>query len=268
MAFVRSKPHSVSKKYRAGFTDWNGTQKLFTGTTSKAETLAMARRFEDEHRQIRLGYRKAPKTSDELRLFTDVAAEYVQWGSAQGGHGGRPWSPVHLALRTRHMGFWQKRLNLKFLTDISLPKVEAVARELQVAKKAGKTIQTHLESLKALALWAKGRGYLETDPLERLAPFDTTAKQARRALTESEIESLLRVSPVERRLIYEVALCTGYRKGELAALAVSDVDHKHNTLPLAAEFCKGRRDSRQPIPGALAAKLVEHAKGRGATENC
>ena len=269
MAYVEGKPDPQTKKYRAGFIDWTGKQKRFTGTTNPKETLAMARKFEDDHRQIRLGYRPAPKVSDTPRVFADVAGEYLEWGKSQGGHGGRPWNRYHTHMRNRHLNFWKEHLNLTTLADLTLPKVEAAAQELQRVKikgkaRTGKTIHSYIESIKALVVWAKGRGYLDADPLEGLAPFDTTPKEIRRALNVREIEKLLAAAPPFRRLIYAVALCTGYRKGELAALKVKDLDTQHNTLPLAAEFTKGRRNARQPIPAALAVTLRAVAQGKDA----
>ncbi|HLX64060.1 MAG TPA: tyrosine-type recombinase/integrase [Planctomycetota bacterium] len=282
MAFVESKPHPVSKKYRAGYKHWNGKQVRFTGTTNPRETLAMARRFEDEHRQIRLGYRLPPKPGDAPRPFWDVANEYIAWGTAQGGHGGRPWNAVHVRMRTRHlMEFWPAQLNLKTVHDVTLPKVESVARDLlagkipppppKPGKKAktaqpatGKTVQMYVESIKALCLWAKSRGYLESNPLEYMAGFDTTPKQKRRAMTADEIEKLLNAAPPPRRLVYEVALCTGYRKGELTALKVQDLNVEMCSLSLSAEFCKGRRASRQPLPHTLALKLKAASEGKPA----
>lgn len=55
MAGVRSKRRS-SGKFQGWFTDYTGERKWFDGTRSRAETLRMAQRLEDEHRQIRLGY--------------------------------------------------------------------------------------------------------------------------------------------------------------------------------------------------------------------
>ena len=54
MAGIRSKANP-NKKYQGWFVDASGKQRYFIGTCSKADTLFMARKFEDEHRQIRLG---------------------------------------------------------------------------------------------------------------------------------------------------------------------------------------------------------------------
>ena len=254
-------------KLRGWYIDWRGKQvflKIVADVTEK-EVKQEAEAKEHHDRLIRGGHLPPPKASDAPRPFADVAAEYLAWGTAQGGHGGRAWSPVHLDMRTRHLTkFWPKRLNLSTLTDISLPKTEAVARELLDAKKCGKTVQTHIESLKALCLWAKGRGYLDADPLEGFVPLDVTPKTTRRAMVVSEIVKLLDAAPADRRTIYETALCTGYRKGELAALTVAGLDAERCSLSLAAKHCKGRKDSRQPIPASLAAKLKDACKGRPA----
>ena len=96
MAGVRKKPNPGGK-YHGWFIDAAGKRKFFTGTRSKADTLRITERLEDEHRQIRLGYRSAPTSADRyrLRLFKEVATEFLSWGSVQGGRGGRGWAPVH-----------------------------------------------------------------------------------------------------------------------------------------------------------------------------
>ena len=53
MAGVRSKRRS-SGKFQGWFTDHTGERKWFDGTRGRAETLRIAQRLEDEHRQIRL----------------------------------------------------------------------------------------------------------------------------------------------------------------------------------------------------------------------
>jgi len=262
MAGVRKKK-LVSGKYQGWFVDQTGERRFFAGTHNSRETLRIAEKLEDDHRQIRLGYREAPKV-DSKHSFTEIAEQYISWGRTQGGIGGRPWSPVHLQQRTRHMKFWQQRLNLDRISDIRLTEVEKVVRDLFDLNKTGKTVQTHLESLKAVCLWAKGHGYLASNPLEGLTSVDITPRHARRGLTDAEIQKLLEAAPEERRLIYETALCTGYRKGELGALTVASLDVGTCTLSLAAKYCKGRRDARQPISNDLANRLKASAAGKAA----
>jgi len=273
MAFVRSKPHPKSKKYRAGFTDWNGTQKLFTGTTNKAETLAMARRFEDEHRQIRLGYRQAPKSYDEAKrlLFAQVRDEYLAQGRLQGGRGGRPWGAVHARMRESLLIWWTDRIGLKTIADLDgiLPRAEKALREFvclpkkeggKPRKPSGKTLQNLAEGLRAFCIWAKDRGYLEADPLDGLAAFDVTPQTHRRCITGEEVTALLEKCADHRRLLYEVAFSSGLRAGELRALTPDHLDLEHNGLRLEAAWTKSRKATLQPLASWLMDRLVTFAK--------
>ena len=111
MAYIENTPHPKSGKYRAGYTDWRGKQKKFTGTTNPKETLRLARKLEDEHREMRLTG-KAPRSWEQAkgRDVAEVMAEYSAWGNAQGGRGGRPWSAKHSQKRAYFLRFWQERL--------------------------------------------------------------------------------------------------------------------------------------------------------------
>ena len=76
MAGARKKP-GRGGKYRAWFIDAVGKQKHFTGTRSRSETLRMAQGLEDEHPQVRLGYRQAPRSAAKhrTRSMADASAE-------------------------------------------------------------------------------------------------------------------------------------------------------------------------------------------------
>jgi integrase len=266
----RKDKHGKPRPYfEAWFIDWRGKQKFFKGTTNSKETLAMARRLEEEHRQIRMGYRPAPKKSDELHLFRDVADEYLAWGESQGGRGGRPWGRTHARTRRRFLAFWEDRLGLEAIQDLQgvLPRVEKVLRELQASGKTGKTIQTYADGLAAFCDWCKSRGYLDHNPLEGLARFDTTPRSTRRAMNRAEIKRLLEVCTPQKRLLYEVAICAGLRAGELRALRVAHLDAKQGGLELEAAWTKNRENGFQPLPSWLVAKLAEHAKGKAPADS-
>jgi hypothetical protein len=104
MASVRNKPNR-NGKYQGNYFDYTGKRRFFVGTMRKAETLKMAQRLEDDHRQIRLGYRPVPKSAEKHRNkpFAEAAAEYVAWGRMQGGRRGGPWGKVHAAKKARHL---------------------------------------------------------------------------------------------------------------------------------------------------------------------
>jgi hypothetical protein len=79
MAGVRKKPKKGGK-YQGWFIDDTGTRKFFHGTRNRTETLRMAQRLEDEHRQIRLGYRPTQKSTDKYRIYTfiEMKDEYIE----------------------------------------------------------------------------------------------------------------------------------------------------------------------------------------------
>jgi len=263
MAGVRSKPNPGGK-YHGWFIDAARKRKFFTGTHSKAETLRMAERLEDEHRQVRLGYRPAPSTADRhsKRPIAEVMAEYLAWGSSQGGRGGRPWASDHAHNRKRALEWWQETLSLETLADLEgcLPRAEKALRELQEQGKAGKTLANRIEALRALCLWAEQRGYLAADPLKGLGPFDTTPQTRRRALSAEEITRLLSTCAPSLRLLYETAFLSGLRAGELRALTLAHLDTERSGLGLEAEWTKNRKPGFQPLPKALVERLRAFAE--------
>ena len=268
-----------SGKLRGWYMDSEGQQRFLKASDLKEKDVRQeAESRERKERLIRSGDIPRPKPSDKPRLICEVIEEYLAWGSSQGGHGGRPWSTDHTRHQVSRLRYWQQRLNVNYIADISLPQVENALQELQHKGRVsegwrnrkvnarplrGKTLQEYAATLKSLCVWAKSRNYLAVDPLEELAEFDTTPGFVRRAITADEINRILDAATrTEDRLLFEVAICTGYRRGELRALRVRNLDVNGCTLPLAAEFCKGRKDSRQPIPRALAAKLKASCEGK------
>jgi hypothetical protein len=51
--------------------DRDGTQKYFTGSTSKKETLAIAQKLEADHRLVRVGYKPVPRLSEKPHDFKE-----------------------------------------------------------------------------------------------------------------------------------------------------------------------------------------------------
>ena len=261
MSGVRKKPQS-SGKYHAWFTDMAGKRTYFVGTRSRPETLRMAQRFEDEHRQIRLGYRPPPRSSDrhQTRPVADVVQEYLAWGQLQGGRQGYPWSATHLRSRRRHLPWWQQTLGLTVLGDLHdiLPQVEAAVQRLSQGH-SSKTVTNYVESLAAFCDWCVTHQYLATDPLQALGRFATTPQTHRRAMTVGEIQRLLDVAPVYRRLLYTTAFLSGLRANELRSLTLAHLDRTRHDLRLDAAWTKNRQASFQPLPTQLVEDLYAFA---------
>jgi integrase len=259
MAGVRKKRRSKADKYQGWFIDAEGVRHFFTGVSDRGETLRMAQRLEDDHRQVRLGYRPPATSADRHRgrPFVEAVTEYLDWGEAQGGRGGRPWGVWHARKRRTHLEWWKQRLGLVTMSDLAgmLPKVEKELRGLQAKGRAGKTIANYAEALAAMCDWCLQRGYLADDPLKALAPFDTTPKTVRRAMTEGEIARLLDACPPHRRILYESAFLSGLRANELRSLTLDHLDTERCGLNLDAEWTKNRKSGFQPLSSSLVARL-------------
>lgn len=258
-------------KYQGWYFDYKGRRVFFTGTRSKSRTRQIAERLEDEHRQIRLGYRPPPTATmkNSKLAFSEVADEYLAWGNAQGGLHGRPWGKTHARERKNKLAWWQKKLDLKRLADLDgvLPRVEAALRELHAGGRngrgpglSGKSVTNYADCIRSFCSWAQRRGYLDSDPLANLSAFDHSPRTKRRALDQDEIKRLLAAAPEHRRIVYEVALTTGLRAGELRALTLDSLDEEARALILDASWTKNRRSGLQPLPSDLFERLMEYGR--------
>ena len=213
MAGVRTKPQS-SGKYQGWFIAMDGRSTFFVGTRSRSDTLRMARRFEDEHRQIRLGYRPPPRPSDrhQTRPVAEVVQEYLAWGQRQGGRQSYPWSSTHLRSRRRHLLWWQQTLGLAVLGDLPdiLPQVEAAIQRLSLGR-TSKTVANYVESLTAFCDWCVARQYLAADPLHALGRLATTP-QVRPDVVDDATLLFLRKPRVEREPEQALAEVLGDRQ--------------------------------------------------------
>jgi hypothetical protein len=133
------------------FIDETGKKRYFTGSTKRSETLHIARKLEDDCRQVKLGYRKPRQTHVKYRdrPFMETVNEYLGWGRCQGGRKNRPWSEFHAGREERHLRLWAETLDLKVLADLDglMPRVEATIRELASRGKTGKTITNITEAI-------------------------------------------------------------------------------------------------------------------------
>jgi integrase len=258
---VKKKP-TKGGLYQAWYTDCTGKRKYFTAPT-RTQAKQEAKRLDSEHRLVRQGIRPAPSSAEKhkKRPFEEVKQEYFNWGETQGGRGGRAWGMDHARNRRTRLNWWQDQLGLGSLGDLVgiLPRAEKASREL-LKTSAGKTVANYVEALRSFCVWCRKRGYLDQQPLEGMAPFDTTPQSYRRVLTPEEIIQFLDACAPHRRLLYEAAFLTGLRASELRRLTLEHLDVEHSGLQLEAEWTKNRKPCFQPLPKDLANKLYEFAR--------
>ena len=103
---------------------------------------------------------------------------------------------------------------------------------------------------------------IEKAAQEYLKTWDKTPRMRRRALTLSEVHALLNKCRPRFRLLYETAIVSGLRRGELRSLKVADLNVDMGGLNLDAAWTKNRKQGFQPLPPDLVARLAESAKGK------
>lgn len=249
--------------YEGWYINYEGKQVYFKGTSNQKETEAMAKSIEEEHRKIRLGYAPIPESFKD-RSFNNTVEDYISWGKMHGGKRDNPWSVGHNRMVVSYLKFWQDELNLHNLSDLAecLPKVEKSLQKLKEKGRSGKTLTSYASALIAFCNWCINNDYLKKNPLAKLRSFNSDPKFQRRAMTLEEINKLLDVCAPSRRLLYEMALNTGLRKGELGHLRVKDLDFEVGGIQLRKEWTKNRKTGFQPVPTWLLEKLGRDIQGK------
>lgn len=227
--------------------------------------------IEAREREIRLGLRVVPSVSEKAkkRPISELMDEYMDWGNAQGGRGGRPWSPMNSRKRRYYLDWWTEALNLKKLSDLHDRQADAekALRSLKNEKgRAGKTLESYKEGLLVFCSWCLERKYLTENPFGKMAKFDTRAVNPRRSMALEDIMTLLDNSNEDRRLLYETAFSSGFRANELRSLTPAHLEEVRCCLHLHADDDKGRKERYQPISRDLLTRLIEYGKTGRARE--
>lgn len=136
-----------------------------------------------------------------------------------------------------------------------------------------------LAAVRRFVWWlsVRARAPVRADLFDDVGGFDPKAdrKHARREIAPDELARLLdatRTSPKDirgltgedRYFLYLVAFSSGFRAGELAALAPEnfDLDADQATVALPAKLTKNRKAARQPLPPGVAAQLRTYLRDR------
>lgn len=232
--------------------------------TTQREAERQAARLQLIQDEVRAGSLLFPTASPTIndRPFAEVKEEYLSWGTAQGGRGGRPWGKGYARTSRIRLEYWEKLLKLRLMSDLEniLPTVEKQCHKRLAEGIAGKTVHHEVNSLHALCRWGEKRKYLSGDPLENLGRFNTAPRVIRRLMTLDELDRLLKASPPHRSILYETAVCSGLRAEELRHLTPDHIDEERGGLILEAAWTKNRKDGFQHLPASLIRRLLEYSK--------
>ena len=171
-----------------------------------------------------------------------------------------------------------------FWPDVSPSKVERFLKALRdgTDERPGIGAQTsnfYLQAAKQFARWMVQDSRAAESPIAHLRGLNVRAdlRRVRRALTPRELRKLLAtthggpdrdgtIGP-ERALLYQVAVETGLRRGELESLtrASFDLDGAEPTVTVEAAYSKHRRRDVLPIRPGLVDVLGPHLAGKASS---
>jgi integrase len=134
------------------------------------------------------------------------------------------------------------------------------------------TSNHYVVAIKSFSRWLWRERKTPDDPLAGLGKMnaDTDRRRVRRALTPSELDTLLSVTQnnsrtyrgddwnltgADRSMLYRVAAFTGLRAQELSSLTKSSFDLEAMTWTVAASVSKNRKSTTLPLSPALAEHL-------------
>jgi integrase len=156
----------------------------------------------------------------------------------------------------------------------------ATVDALRGLKRQGSSPQTsnhYLQAVRQFARWLVDNDRLDRSPFARLKPMNARLHQRRRRgeLDPTEMARLISATGTsatafrgltgpDRVMLYQVAVGTGFRAGELAALVPDffDLDATPPVVVLPAELSKNRKGAVQPLGVDLAADLRRYLAGR------
>jgi len=158
------------------------------------------------------------------------------------------------------------------VADIEADGVNLYASRLKQLGRSARTVQAHLVAIKGFTRWLTEHRKLTHDPLALVQRPNAKADQRRerRMLLHDEWDWLRMTTlagverygmpPVERVLLYVVAIQTGLRSSELRSLTRGRLflDSKPPYITCKAGWTKNHKDARQYIQPALADELRLH----------
>ena len=184
--------------------------------------------------------------------------------------------PKHITTTTGYIRTMADACGFATLGDITPDPVNRYAAELRESGRSARTVHAHLTAMKSFTRWLARHGKLPADPLASVSKPNPKAdrRRERRPLLPDEWPWLRDaathgrdrggMSGPERALLYELALQTGLRAGELRSLTRGRL-HLEGTTPCVtcrANSTKNAKPPRQHVTPDLADRLRDHARGK------
>ena len=137
----------------------------------------------------------------------------------------------------------------KYLAGITPDDIEQfkVMRREEVK---GPSVNRELSLLKTMMRRAHKSGKIDTDPAEGVRKFEESAPRAR-FLDDEEMVRFVDLAAPGVKPLFELALVTGMRLGELKKMRWSDLDFKSRTILIPVENAKSKKSRTIPMDAAV-----------------
>lgn len=203
-----------------------------------------------------------------------AVAEYVEWGRLF-----RDWSDGHAGNVTRQLRFFVRVAPLNFWADFTFlaPRLEVVAGRAFKGMSVDTlstdsnenlmikvpTLQVYARGLLAWCRWLSNakRKLISGDVVNELKAVEWPRSKGekddfRRPYSAEELRRLFWVCSPARKLLYWVAIETGYRLSELGRLTAANFDAAGRKLRLSADETKNAKKARGKLSEALCTQLA------------
>ena len=164
--------------------------------------------------------------------------------------------PSTCDMYAERLGYSVRKLGITYPKDVSLSLVDDYAGKRLGDGRATRTPNLEISVLRRMLGWAVQRELIPENPLRRWKAMKDTPTKKRRAMRPEEVQKLLKVAPLWRRMLYMVMLASGIRKGEARQLIIADLDTERNLLRVRPEIAKTGRGRIIPLPPTLVAMVV------------
>ena len=154
------------------------------------------------------------------------------------------------------LGYSIRKLAITYPNDVSLSLVDDYAGKRLGDGRATRTPNLEISVLRRMLGWAVQRELIPENPLRRWRPMKDQPTKKRRAMRPEEVQKLLKVAPLWRRMLFMVMLASGIRKSEARQLRIADLDGERNSLRVRPEIAKTGRGRIIPLPPTLVAMIV------------
>jgi len=201
----------------------------------------------------------------------------------------REWhdSMVHSGGTEKHAGMQKARVLrvlklalVGFLGEITSEKVLKALDHLGKANGLSiASLNHHLGATRAFCRWTVSTHRMQTNPMAGIKPrpgAENDQRHARRVFTDSEFAWLVKtteagpnrcgLSGKDRSMLYRLAVASGFRSKELAALTPRNFSPDMAIVKLSGRFTKNNKDAHQPVPEGLKRDLAVWFAGKAQGE--